>query len=132
MGKKNSLEIDVKIKDECLSVVEKALNSYSDPQLAPIKNFLSHATIDSAGCLAFKPSKNDSEDPYCTCPDDGTTIALYGKWDEHEKIACWIKQYSEKGGKIVLYSCDGDGLAWGWEFDGKGKMRELRFRYIKE
>jgi len=25
-------------------------------------------------------------------------------------------------GQIVLHSSEGDGLAWGWEFDGKGGM----------
>jgi hypothetical protein len=127
MGKRNSLQlIGIKIKKESIPIVKKALKSQKDPELAPIKYFLSLATIDETGDLTFKASKK-GDDPYCPF-DDGTTIARFGKWDEHEKIASWLKLHSEKGQKMVLFSYDGDGAAWGWEFDGKGRMRELQFR----
>lgn len=80
--------------------------------------------IDSAGFLCFRASK-DGHDPYVPF-DDGTVIALYGKWYVAEEIASWLKHHSEKDGRIVLHSIEGDGDAWGWEFDGKGKMRGLQ------
>ena len=51
--------------------------------------------------------------------------ARYGKWDEAGQFAAWLKHHSEEGGRIVLHSIEADGEAWGWEFDGHGKMREL-------
>ena len=80
--------------------------------------------IDSADFLCFRA---DGNGPYPYEPDDeGTVIALFGKWYEAEKIASWLKHHSEKGGRIVEHSIEGDGDAWGWEFDGKGRMRELQ------
>ena len=43
--------------------------------------------------------------------------------DEAESIAPWLRQRSEKGGCMVRHSIEGDGNAWGWEFDGRGRMR---------
>ena len=43
--------------------------------------------------------------------------------DEAESIAMWLRQHSEKGGRMVLHSIEGDGNAWGWEFDGRARMR---------
>ena len=127
MGKRNALQlIGIKIKKASIPIVKKALQSQNSPELAPIKRFLSHAMIDCAGELMFKASKNAHHDLYCPF-EDNSTIALFGKWDEHEKIASWVKLHT-KGGKMVLFSCDGDGAAWGWEFDGKGRMRELQLR----
>lgn len=128
MGKRNSLQmIGVKIKADSVPIVNQALKTGKGPGLTSIKYFLSRAVIDCEGELIFKASDNDDNDPYCSF-EDGTTIALFGTWDEHEKIASWVKLYSEKGGKMVLFSYNGDGAAWGWEFDGKGRMRELKFR----
>ena len=128
MGKRNSLQmIDVKIRAASVPIVNQTLKTGKGPGLAPIKYFLSRAVIDCDGELIFKASKNSDADPYYPF-EDNTTIALFGTWDEHEKIASWVKLHSEKGGKMVLFSYDGDGAAWGWEFDGKGRMRELQFR----
>ena len=129
MGKRNSLQmVNVVIKADSVPIVNLALKTGKGPGLTPIRYFLSRAIIDCQGTLIFKESE-DAEDPYCSF-DDGTTIALFGTWDEHEKIASWVKLHSEKGGKMVLFSYDGDGAAWGWEFDGKGRMRELQYRNI--
>ncbi|MCX6699332.1 MAG: hypothetical protein NTV68_05305 [Methanomicrobiales archaeon] len=129
MGKRNSLQmVNVVIKADSVPIVNQALKTCKGPGLTPIRYFLSRAIIDCQGTLIFKESE-DAEDPYCSF-DDGTTIALFGTWDEHEKIASWVKLHSEKGGKMVLFSYDGDGAAWGWEFDGKGRMRELQYRNI--
>ncbi len=131
MGKRNSLEmVDVKIKAESVPIVNQALKTGKGSGLAPIKYFLSHAVIDCAGFLIFKANEDSSKDPFPPFEDEETTLAHFGKWDEHEKIASWVKLHSEKGGKMILCSYDGDGAAWGWEFDGKGRMRELQFRYI--
>lgn len=128
MVKKNSLQLlGIKIKKASIPIVTHALKTKKGPELTPIKHFLSRAVIDCDGELIFKASKDAYHDPYCPF-EDNTTIALFGEWDEHEKIASWVKLHSEKGGKMVLFSYNGDGAAWGWEFDGKGRMREMGFR----
>lgn len=128
MSRKISLElIGISIKRKSVPTVRKAFKSQKDPELAEIGHFLSLATLDEAGDLAFKTGK-ENDDPYGPW-EDGTTIAKFGTWDEHKKIASWVKHHTN-GGKMVLFSCDGDGAAWGWEFDGEGRMRELKFRYL--
>jgi hypothetical protein len=130
VGKRNSLElIDIKIKIDSVPVVNAALKLRMGPELAPIKNFLSHVMITDDGFLSFKANKNENDDRYFSF-EDGSTPAFFGIWDEHEKIASWVKLHSEKGGKMVLFSLNGDGAAQGWEFNGKGKMRELQYRYL--
>ena len=85
--------------------------------------------VDHEGLLAFTASE-DGNDPYVPDEDDHTVPALYGKWYEAERIAAWLKKYCEQGGSIVLHSIEADGGAWGWEFDGRGRMRELGMRPI--
>ena len=130
MGYESSLHlIDVEIKAESAAEVIRALETRKGHGLAPIRYFLERAVLDSDGFLEFKSSE-DGLDPYVPDADDGTVPALYGKWYEAEQIANWLKQYSEKGGRIVLHSIEADGNAWGWEFDGRGRMRELTLRPI--
>lgn len=122
MGYESSLHlIDVKIKAESVPVVRRVLKTRKGCGLAPLRFFLERAVVDSDDLLAFKASK-DGSSPYGR---DGTVPALYGKWYECESIAAWLKQHSEKGGRIILHSIEADGEAWGWEFDGRGKMRAL-------
>ena len=129
MGYESSLHlIDVKIKAESAAEVTRLLKTRRGRGLASIRYFLEKIVLDSDGCFAFKSSE-DGLDPYVPA-DDGTVPALYGKWYEAEQIANWLKQYSEKGGRIVLHSIEADGNAWGWEFDGRGRMRELTLRPI--
>ncbi len=131
MGYERSLHlIDIKIKQESIPIVNHALKSDDNPELTPIRFFLNHIMIDSAGFLCFKASE-DGHDPYV--PDDeGTVPALFGKWYKDEEIANWLKQHSESKGRIILHSIEADGEAWGWEFDGKGKMRALQLQNIGE
>ena len=130
MGYWSSLHlIDVKIKPESLGTVKRALESAAGRKLAPISDFLSCAVLGRESFLVFKAS-DDGLDPYVPDEDDGTVPALYGKWYEAEQIASWLRLHSEKGGRMVLHSAEADGNAWGWEFDGRGKMRALELRPI--
>ena len=85
-----------------------------------VEYFLDRAKIDSEGFLAFKAS-DDGLDTYDPDETDGTVPALAGKWYEAEYVARWLKRHCEKGGRLVLHSLEGDGAAWGWEFDGRGR-----------
>ncbi|OPZ44979.1 MAG: hypothetical protein BWY93_00131 [Euryarchaeota archaeon ADurb.BinA087] len=120
--------IGVKIKQKSVPVVDQELNTHSADESSELGYFLDHAVIDCDGFLSFKASA-DGHDPYVPF-DDGTVPAMYGKWYEAESIAEWVKQYSEEGGRIILHSLEADGEAWGWVFDGKGKMRELQLKEI--
>ena len=115
--------INVKIKTKSLPVVTRALKARKGRGLAKLELFLETAVIDIDGMLAFKAG-DEGSDPYEPY-DDGTVPAVYGKWYEAEKIANWLKKHSEKGGRLILHSLEADGEAWGWEFDGRGRMREL-------
>ena len=130
MGYRSSLHlIGVKIKPESVPVVKRALESRKGRGLSRLREFMDRAVLDSAGFLAFKASE-DGDDPYVPDEEDGTVPALFGKWNEDERFAAWIRQHCEKGGRIILHSVEADGEAWGWEFDGRGKMRALGLRHI--
>jgi hypothetical protein len=125
MGYWSSLHlVDVKIKAKSLPLVSRALKSHKRNPRIDLQAFFARAVLDSAGFLAFKTTKNGSY-PYVPDEDDGTVPALNDKWYQAERIARWLKRHSEKGGRIVLHSTEADGAAWGWEFDGKGRMRAL-------
>ncbi|MBK7472364.1 MAG: hypothetical protein IPI73_18850 [Betaproteobacteria bacterium] len=114
----------VKIKAGSAPLVSRALEATTGRGLIRLQFFLELAVIDSEGFLSFKASE-DGLDSYAPDPDNDTVPALSGKWYEAERVARWLRRYSEKGGRIVLHSNEGDGAAWGWEFDGKGRMRPL-------
>ena len=116
--------INVSIRQESLPVVRKALKTKKGRGLRPIAAFLEEAFLPDDGILGFK-STGSYESPYVPNEDDGTVPALTGKWYESEQIAEWLKLHSEKGGRVIQHSCEGDGAAWGWEFDGRGRLRVL-------
>jgi hypothetical protein len=118
---------DVKIKSSSVPDVKRALANPDGRGLKKICGFLEQAVIDEDGFLTFRAS-DEYLTPYDP-GDDGTVPALIGKWYESEKIAGWLKRHSEKGGRLINHSCEGDGEAWGWEFNGRGKMREIGLGY---
>ena len=125
MGYETALHlIDVKIKDESIPIVKKALQTKKGRGLRPLVYFLGEAFLPDDGFLCFK-STGRYDSPYVPDEDDGTVLVLVGKWYEAEEIAEWLKLHSQKGGRLIQHSCEGDGVAWGWEFDGRGRLREL-------
>jgi len=130
MGYRSSLHlIDVKIKPESVQLFER-IRTGKVRVRSKLRFLLERVVLDAGGFLAFKPS-DDGLDPYEPDADDGTTPSLEGKWYKvDERFGAWLKQHSEKGGRIVLHSREADGSAWGWEFDGRGRMRSLGLRRI--
>ncbi len=116
--------IGIKIRKKSIPEVEKALATWKAEPDVDLGGFLECAAIDSQGCLAFR-AQNDGSDLYEPCEDDDTVPARIGKWRSPESIANWIKQHTTAGGRIVFHSVEADGDAWGWEFDGNGRMRAL-------
>ena len=125
MGYQTALHlIDVKIKDESLPIVKKALQTKKGRGLRPLVYFLEEAFLPDDGFLCFK-STGRYDSPYVPDEDDETVSVLVGKWYEAEQIAEWLKLHSEKGGRLIQHSSEADGAAWGWEFDGRGRLLEL-------
>lgn len=125
MGYETALHlIDVKIKDESLPIVKRSLQNKKGRGLSRLVYFLGEAFLSDGGFLCFKPTGN-YDSPYDPDEEDGTVTVLVGKWHEAEHIAGWLKLHSERGGRLIQHSCEADGAAWGWEFDGRGRLREL-------
>jgi hypothetical protein len=124
MGYETSLYLLVKIKRSSMESVSRALKTGKVAGYPDLEYFLQCAVMDRDGFLAFKEHGNYTSS-YLPDEDDGTVPALDAKWYEAEKIAEWLKKHSRKGGSIIQHSREGDGAAWGWEFDGRGHMREL-------
>jgi len=122
MGYETALHLyNVKIKDESLPVVKQALETQEEPALA---SFLQEAFLSDEGLLHFK-STGRYDSPYEPDEEDGSVPVLVGKWYEGEKIAEWLKLHAEAGGRLIQHSCEADGEAWGYEFDGQGRLLEL-------
>jgi hypothetical protein len=113
--------IDIKIKTNALPYVTQALEKKRVKDFSAINGYLELLMIDDNGMLSFK-AKKDGTDAYVPF-DDGSVPARTGKWPDAKRFASWVKQHAEKGGRMVFYSWEADGAAWGWEFDGKGRMR---------
>jgi hypothetical protein len=125
MGYETSLHlVSVKIKDKSIPRVTRSLIGR---RRGSLRFFLKRIVLDSEGFLMFK-ANNDGLDEYVPDEDENTVPAVYGKWCEAEDIASWLKLHAERGGRLILHSDEGDGEAWGWEFDGKGRMRALALR----
>jgi hypothetical protein len=125
MGYETALHlINVKIKEESLPVVKKALQTKKGRGLRSVTDFLEAAFLPDDGFLCFTIT-GDYESPCEPDEDDNTVPVLCGKWYDAEKIAEWLKLHSEKNGRLIEHSLEADGAAWGWEFDGHGRLREL-------
>jgi hypothetical protein len=48
----------------------------------------------------------------------------YGKWYDTHLVAAWLCEQGCEG-RIIQHSREGDGDAWGWEFED-GRIRELK------
>ena len=130
MGYETSLHlINVKIKNESIPVVTKAIITGKGRGLAKFRYFFTVIGLDNSGFLRLLDNGHCAT-PYGVNKEDGTALALDGKWYDVEDFASWLKMHSEKGGRIILHSAEGDGLAWGWEFDGKGGMKNFQLDHV--
>ena len=130
MGYETSLQlINVKIKSESIPIITKAIRTGKGRGLKKFRYFFTVIGLDSSGFLRLLDNGHCAT-PYGVNKEDGTALALDGKWYDVEDFASWLKTHSEKGGRIVLHSAEGDGLAWGWEFDGKGGMKNFQLDHV--
>ncbi|HYT20716.1 MAG TPA: hypothetical protein VEW05_10875 [Candidatus Polarisedimenticolia bacterium] len=124
MGYESALHlVGIKIRPSALSGLLRTLSGGKSRRPARLDFYFDLLVVDEDGFLRFKASK-DGLDPY-VADEEGTVPALLGKWYNAEQFARWLKRYSEEGGRVVLHSAEADGETWGWEFDGKGRMRAL-------
>jgi hypothetical protein len=117
--------VEVRIKKDCRATVKRQIRNHKRVEDENLSFFLDWVAIDREGFLCFRPDKEEP-DPYC--PDEeGFVCAKVGEWHSGDSIAHWLKRYCDGGG-IVFHSREGDGAAWGWEFDGQGKTRLIELR----
>ena len=133
MGYESTLHlVNLKVRPDRLRALKLALRSgkkkYGDTSL---RIFVDNLVIDSNGFLELQAA-GDGTDPYVPAEGENSIPAMHGKWYEDEKIALWLKKYSVAGGKLIFHSIEADGEAWGWEFDGRGKMRALALKPVSK
>jgi len=122
MGYETSLHlINVKVKEKSIPAVTKAIVSGKGRNIVKIRYFFEVTGLDNFGFLHLLKNEHCGT-PYGVNKKTGTANALDGKWYEVENFATWLKKHAEQGGRVVLHSAEGDGLAWGWEFDGENGM----------
>ena len=111
MGYDTLLYLDnVKIKNKFVSLVTQALKTGKGRGLSKIRHYFKYIILDSEGFLHIEDH--------------------FGGWNGSENLASWLKQHCEKDGRIVEHSLESDGVAWGWEFDGKGKMKYFQLEPV--
>src|SRR5437868_4005566 len=98
--------VDVKVKSDAIPVVMRILSNKKRKSLEKIRYFLDHAVVDDAGFLLFTAGEGIFT-PYEANDGDGTVPAIVGKLYESDRFANWIKQYAEKGGRLVHHSHEG-------------------------
>lgn len=47
-----------------------------------------------------------------------------GKWHDTDTFAVWLSRWATKGAELTFVGEDGE--CWGSQYDGKGKMRDLK------
>ena len=114
----------MKIKEECVAKVKKRIADHDKLSNETLKYFFDNVTFDSDNFLCFKATGDDDYEP----DDEGNVPVFTAKWYGSEAIVKWVKRYCEEGGRIIEYSLEGDGAVWSWEFDGKGRMRQLALK----
>ena len=123
--------VDIKIRKDRLAQCKKDLpKTENHKKKDSLSFFMDRLMIDSGGFLCFKTKDEDGDPCYVPDKEDGSVPALDSKWDDPEPIAKWVKRYSENGGSIIFHSLEADGGAWGWVFDGRGRMKELELRPV--
>jgi hypothetical protein len=113
--------LDMKIKIESIPIITNILETGKGRGITHIKYFFDVIAIGDDGVLHLINKYN--MDSYGHSRKNGTAIALDGKWYDCEEFAHWLKPHCEKGGRIIEHSREGDGNAWGWEYDGKGGLK---------
>lgn len=120
--------IDIRIKDTSVPTVKKALETKSGRGLRHISSFLEEVHLRGDRFLYFRSNAeydDDCDDQDISSETVATVPVSVGRWYRSEAIAEWLKLHCEKGGRLIHHSCEEDGEAWGWEFNGRGKLREL-------
>lgn len=127
MGNRSRLHITgVTIRKDRYEAARRAISNYQSVRNEILRYFLSMAIVDGERFLSFRADPKGA-DPYL--PDEYDTVpAKDAKWGRDEAIANWIKRYAGKGGSIIFHSLEGEGMAWGWEFDGKKRTRMLEVK----
>jgi len=108
--------VDVNIKKDCFEKVKGIIKNHKGMRNEGLKFFLDNIYLDHERYLSFKASKKRQD--YYVSDELGTTPEMDSKWYESEAIANWLKKYCASRSYIVEHSLEGDGAAWGWEFNG--------------
>lgn len=102
--------------------VQRDLKAWRRFKTPDMMIFLSNAALTAGNCLCFDYN-SDYKGDYPLGPDENQcTPAMDGKWSGDEQIARWIASHQGHG-SISFHSLEGDGMAWMFEFDGKGRYR---------
>lgn len=129
MGYETSLQlVEVEIDPRCRPEIEAAIRKAARSENDDLELFLRWLGITSDGTLEFRAAcKRQLVLPQC--PDDeGFVSAAIGKWRQPEEIAEWLCKHCSSG-RLILHSLEGDGAAFGWEFES-GRIRYLELRPV--
>lgn len=129
MGYETSLQlVDVEVDPRRRPEIEAAIRKGVRSENKGLRLFLRWLGITSDNTLEFRATcKRDFVLPHC--PDDeGFVSAAVGKWHRPEEIAEWLCKHCSSG-RLILHSLEGDGAAFGWEFES-GRIRYLELRPV--
>ena len=113
--------VGIKFPKASLTGAIRDLKAWKKFKTPDMQIFLCNTKITPSGGLEFQYFKEDSYFP--VKPDKlGFTPTMEGKWSGDDQIARWLAVHSARG-IMSFHSLEGDGVAWLFEFDGKGRYR---------
>jgi hypothetical protein len=106
--------------------VEQLLKKHKQSKNTDLACLFQCVDFTSDNTLEFRakqlPCPKASEVP----DEEGFVVSAVGKWYGSEKFAVWLCRNHFEGA-LIQHSLEGDGAAWGWEFE-KGRIRCLELR----
>ena len=123
--------VDLLVKKSSIFEIQALIKTGNERLPDSVRHFLTCITIDEGGFLCFVPNETYYSS-YEPDEEDETVPALSGKWKQIDAIVTWLKSRVEEDGLLIEHSCEGDGAAWGWEFNGKGQARKIALCPVEE
>lgn len=103
--------------------VQRLLAGQPASQHPGLALLLGQLGFSSSGTLELRPIDLPTDEE---ADEEGFVCSVWGKFPAAEQFARWLGRHCEQG-RVILHSREGDGAAWGWEFQ-RGRIRYLELK----
>lgn len=125
MGYYSELLLLTKIRKDKREEMREELGNPRYYESEELRCFIELIKLTPQGFLKFRRDNNDYLSDYKKTKSR-LLPALTAKWYDIVFIVSWLAPYAEKGGRVHMHSFEADGEDYAYEFDGEGKIMELK------